>query len=442
MVWIIFDILINCFQAYLILHFVSKCFVSKPHSKLFDVLLWLSISFFFCLFLFFKLPPIDIAVFLFPIVFSIQFSDDNIITILYWHSIFALIFSLVASLASHIYLLLLDTPLISFNTNGWQHVVFISFTNLLLFILVKLLVFQKSISATPKTTTHLSFFLMMASILLCEEALFYYQNTVKINEGAIFFFFAQLGLVFCTFLSVFLFHTVSANTLKESRYQAELSLYAQSKQHHEELAKTYSQLVAYRHDIRHHLQTLEHLVAQGQNDDAKCYLASMKHCSSKRLFITGCSAMDALLSAKYSTMEQNKISFRYTPVPLCKLPIDTIDFCSIVGNLLDNAIEGILRIPEGKRNSAEIHLSFLKTGDMFFINCENPCNPSTLIVQRGIYKSSKGAAHTLSIHGIGLSSINRIASQSEGRSSFYCEDSIFYAQIVLPFLSSNIKELQ
>lgn len=441
MVWIIFDIFVNCFQSYLFLSFATKCFGTKTHSKIFDIILWLSVTTFFSLFLFIQLPPIDIIVFLFPIVFSVFFSDENILTILYWHGMFALVFTLVANLAGHIYLFLLDTPLISFNTNSWQHVIFISFTNLVLFILTKLLILQKAIGGGLKISTHFPFFLMISSILLCEESLFHYQTSVTINEGSVFFLVAQAGLVICTILSVFLFHTVSKSALKESRYQAELSLYAQSKQHHEELTKTYAQLVAYRHDIRHHLQTLEHLVAQGHNSDAQDYLASMKTYSPKRIFITGCPAIDALLSAKHTTMEQNKISFRYTPTPLCELPIDTIDFCSIIGNLLDNAIEGILRISEDKRRQAEIHLSLLKTGDMFFINCENPCDSSSLIIQKGIYKSSKSKNSSSSIHGIGLSSIDRIACQAEGRSSFYCEDGIFYAQVVLPFLSHNAKGL-
>lgn len=441
MAWITFDILINCFQSYLFLNFATECFASKTHSKAFDFILWLSIAVFFSLFLFIQLPPIDTIVFLFPIVFSVFFSDENILSILYWHSMFALIFILVANLAGHIYLFLLDTPLISFNTNSWQHVIFISFTNLILFILTKLLILQKSIGGKLKLSTHFPFFLMITSILLCEESLFHYQTSVIINEGSIFFLVAQAGLVFCTILSVFLFHTVSKSSLKESRYQAELSLYTQSKQHHEELTKTYSQLVAYRHDIRHHLQTLEHLVAQGHNRDAQDYLASMKTYSPKQIFITGCSAIDALLSAKYTTMEQNEISFRYAPTPLCELPIDTIDFCSIIGNLLDNAIEGILRIPIDKRRKAEIHLSFLKTGDMFFINCENPCDPSSLIIQRGIFKSSKSQNSSFNIHGIGLSNIDRIACQAEGRASFYCENSTFYAQVVLPYFNHNVKRL-
>lgn len=434
--WTIFNIAINCFQAYMILLFATKGFSCKPHTKIYDFLLLLSCSTFFSLFLFFPLPAIDIAVFLFPLAFSLVFSTDSYTSIVYWNVVIALGFALIAGLANHIYFLLLQITNTPFSTNCIRHVIYILLSNAALLLLTQLIIKQKSTDESPRFSTHFPFLLMIIALFLSEESLYYYQKIVSNSESGMFFpLMIYCGLTICTFLSILLFHTVSLNALKESRYQAELSLYSQSKQHYEELEKSYAQLVAYRHDIRHHLQTLEHLVSRGQTIDAQSYLSTMQRINSKRSFITGCSAVDALLAAKNATMESYNILFRYTSCPLSDLPIDTVDFCSIVGNLLDNSIEGILRIANYPSIKPTIHLSFLKTGDMFYINCENPCCSSSLIVKNSRFISSKNAEYKSGIHGIGLRSIQRIAEHAEGRCRFYYEDQVFYSQIVLPYLT-------
>lgn len=437
--WTIFNIAINCFQAYMILLFATKGFSCRPHTKIYDFLLLLSCSTFFSLFLFFPLPAIDIAVFLFPLAFSLVFSTDSYTSIVYWNVVIALGFALIAGLANHIYFLLLQITNTPFSTNCIRHVIYILLSNAALLLLTQLIIKQKSTDESPRFSTHFPFLLMIIALFLSEESLYYYQKIVSNSESGMFFpLMIYCGLTICTFLSILLFHTVSLNALKESRYQAELSLYSQSKQHYEELEKSYAQLVAYRHDIRHHLQTLEQLVSHGHMTDAQNYLSSMQCVTTKKFFITGCSAVDALLAAKNSTMESYDISFRYTAHPLSDLPIDTVDFCSIVGNLLDNSIEGILRIADYSSLKPTVHLSFLKTGDMFYINCENPCNPSSLIIRKGKFITSKKSEHQSGLRGIGLSSIQRIAEQAEGRCQFYCENQVFYAQVVLPYLSTAV----
>lgn len=441
MAWIMFNVAINCFQSYLIFIFTTRCFSCKPHAKIYDFLLFFSCSAFFTLFLFYPLPPIDIAVFIFSLLFSLVFSTDSIAVIVYWNTTLALIFALIAGLANHIYSLLLIVFGLSFSPNSIQYFLYILLPNAVLFALTQLIIEQKNIVVAPKFSTHFPFVLMILAIFLTEESLYYFQEIItNTNIVRHFLLLSYLGLTLCAFLSVFLFHTVSLNAVHESRYQAELSLYSQSKQHHEELEKTYAQLVTYRHDIRHHLQTLEGLVKQGQTADAQSYLSTMQCIISKRFFITGCSAVDALLVAKNSTMESHNIQFRHTSYPLSKLPIDTVDFCSIIGNLLDNSIEGILRIENYSSTKPEIHLSFLKTGDMFYINCENPCNPSSLIMHKGNFVSSKKTDNRSGLHGIGLRSIQRIAENAEGRCQFYCEDNIFYSQVVLPYLPVMCEE--
>lgn len=148
--------------------------------------------------------------------------------------------------------------------------------------------------------------------------------------------------------------------------------------------------------------------------------------------MTGSTAVDALLMAKSLTMKRNQLLFLYTPYPLNELPVREPDFCTIVGNLLDNAIEGCLRIPEPD-GPLTIHLTFSRSWDMFYIYCTNPCNTATIQMKSGRWISSKEREGQAGIHAIGIRSIEHIVKAAEGRCAFTIKDDIFSAKVVIPY---------
>lgn len=131
-------------------------------------------------------------------------------------------------------------------------------------------------------------------------------------------------------------------------------------------------------------------------------------------------------------MREKGIGLVYSPYPLAELPIAAADFCAVVGNLLDNAIEGVSRIKDPAEPPV-IRLSFSRSWDMFYIYCENPCAPESIAIDSGRFLSAKRAEPGL--HGIGLASIQSIAARAEGRAEFAAENGVFRAKIVLPCLS-------
>ena len=199
----------------------------------------------------------------------------------------------------------------------------------------------------------------------------------------------------------------------------------------------YETLTARQHDYKHHLQTLEQLVS-GSSPTAKEYLESIaKEAAQEDMIVTGSPEVDALLTVKRRTMHEKGIEFKLTPYPLASLPIATADFCAILGNLLDNAIEGIQRIAEPPANPL-IHLAFSRSWDMFYVYCTNPCEPSTLVEKKGLFLTSKKKNES-ELHGIGLHSIKAIAERAEGRAEFRTEGNEFHAKVVLPFLKNAKK---
>ena len=176
------------------------------------------------------------------------------------------------------------------------------------------------------------------------------------------------------------------------------------------------------------------MVKNAGNENAEEYLKTyQKELSAESSFSSGSPAVDALLTAKSLTMSKAGISFDCSLYPFDRLPMSSTKFCTMLGNLLDNAIEGVQRLPDTENRI--IHLKFHRPGEMLLILLKNPCNPDTIHLAKGQWLSSKFVRTDGSTHPIGIRTIERIVREAEGRCEFMIENRHFIVKILLPFLS-------
>lgn len=218
---------------------------------------------------------------------------------------------------------------------------------------------------------------------------------------------------------------------KENAAQIALKQAQLTKEHQQALQDMYSDMLARQHDFKHQLQAIEQLIQQ-QPPQAAEYLAKFKEKINERnTFVTGSIAVDALLTAKMLACKNKCIDFELSQCPLTALPICEVDFCAIVGNLLDNAMEGALRIKDAQ-TPKWIHLSFQRVWNTFSIRCENTMAPSTINRRGKRFLTSK--VKSSAPHGFGIPNIESIAQKAEGFCSFETKDCIFIATVTLPIL--------
>ena len=278
------------------------------------------------------------------------------------------------------------------------------------------------------------FLVMSVSILISEECL--YQLQIRTHFSSYIFSIGYLGLLICSILSILLFHFMAESTNQENQYKTELNAIRLSQKYQEEFTSIYNDFMIKEHDFKHQLETLKALISENNNVEAQNYLNSYtSQLQNIRPFMTGCLAVDALLTSKALTMKSKNIDFKFTPYPLNSLPLSTPDFCSVVGNLLDNAIEGTQRVRSS--DSPFISLAFARTYDVFHIVCKNTCNPKTIRFANHSWLSSKTNDSHSEIHGIGIHSIERIINNAQGYSSFSVDGCTFVAELTIPFLDLN-----
>lgn len=436
--WTLFEVVINLFQAFLMLHFLKKRLHLKKHLPWYD---WacicvtaalMSVNSFTASSSTFSIP--DIVFFFVPFIYMLFVVEDKWYVSIFWTSVLMLIFFLTVSLSLHIFTTGLNVSYDEMmQKTGWRILFVFSTNSVLAALLYGVSKFKKDYSA-PYWPVLLLFLGTNAALFIAEESVYKLQTITefRLQEDMPSLLGVYLGLTVCLVLIILLYHLMSQSVERENRYQAEAAVIAQSKQYQEELSRIYTNLCHARHDMKQHYQLLQELVASGGNERAVAYLEECRaDFEQEDLYWTGSTAVDALILAKSLTMKKQGITFRYSPYPLKHMPIKEAAFCTILGNLLDNAIEGVLRLPTSEKPYT-IQLTFSRSWDMFYIFCSNPCNEATITRENNHWRSSKTAEGIPGYHSIGIRSIERLTSCAEGRCSFDVSEGKFIAKVVLP----------
>lgn len=115
-----------------------------------------------------------------------------------------------------------------------------------------------------------------------------------------------------------------------------------------EAQKRDEQLSSFQHDIDNHLSVLSGLLKERKYSDAEQYFQKLQISSTslRRNIRTGNTVLDVLLREKIGYAEQNHIAVSCHASLPPALPVDDMDLCIIVANILDNAIQACAKITE------------------------------------------------------------------------------------------------
>lgn len=180
---------------------------------------------------------------------------------------------------------------------------------------------------------------------------------------------------------------------------------------------------AIRHDFRHTITLVESLA---QNGDTKAILDYLKSDESQSIFkgsliYTDNAFVDVILNSKLFFAKENGI------MPIARIsstlpPIENSDYCILLGNMLDNAIEA-LQFPQTK----ELYVEILGIEGEVVICVKNTIEKSVLAENPNLRTTKSDSEN----HGYGVKSICGIAEKYNGTVDFYEEDSMFAARVVL-----------
>ncbi len=179
------------------------------------------------------------------------------------------------------------------------------------------------------------------------------------------------------------------------------------------------------HDLKHQIAVL-----RAEPDAAKrtAYLDGMEESirDYEAQNKTGSSVLDTVLTSKSMFCARRGIELTCVADGAKLEFMDTMDVCTIFGNLLDNAIECEQRIPEKEKRL--IHLAVYAKKDFLVIQCENYCLDK-LEFQNGLPVTTK---QDKTSHGFGLKSIRYTAEKYGGAMNIRGRDGWFEANLMIP----------
>ncbi|MEG0309724.1 MAG: GHKL domain-containing protein [Eubacterium sp.] len=207
------------------------------------------------------------------------------------------------------------------------------------------------------------------------------------------------------------------NQLLERLLEQQIGYYERIEQMHQELR-------VFRHDMKNHYLCIDALLRGKNYDKASEYLESMTNtfinetADQSNMVTTGNPIFDVLMTEKIKqAMDKNIFVSKKFQIKE-KLNVSNVDWCIIIGNSMDNAIEACEYLKESER---WINIQIMTKGNI--LNCSiTNATDGNLVKNESFYETRKQNTNN---HGLGLKNIASIVEKYKGVLEVNHENKIF-----------------
>lgn len=242
--------------------------------------------------------------------------------------------------------------------------------------------------------------------------------TIAIIIGAAILFIAVCITVFF-FLRRTLYNMIDRRI---ERFQSELI-----EKQVREIQNMYRQVRGWRHDYRNHINNMKIQLSEGNYDKLSDYLNELADDldTVDTVIKTGNVMADAILNSKLNVAEKMNIKLNVKANVPDKLPMSDVELCSMLGNILDNAVEACGTLPEEER-FMRVYIGKLK--GQLYLSVQN--SAGKVRKSKNTYLSTKEGEH-----GYGLFRIDRVVKKYGGYVNRQNEEGVFATEIMVPLNS-------
>ena len=216
---------------------------------------------------------------------------------------------------------------------------------------------------------------------------------------------------------------MEAEIAKLKQEQAEIT-----ERDYQALRRTYADNAKLYHDLHNHIEAIYQCLIQGDTKEAVRYCQELRTPVRQisQTVWTGDKALDYLISSKIALAGQEQIKTKVNIEYPHNTNIRSVDLTTILGNLLDNALEAAKAAPESLRF---LNLTIRRINAMLIIKVENGYG-STPVQENGKLLTSK---KDKAFHGWGLKSVQTAADRYDGTIRTDYKDHVFQSVVTLSF---------
>lgn len=177
------------------------------------------------------------------------------------------------------------------------------------------------------------------------------------------------------------------------------------------------------HDMKQHLTVISGFLSENKTEECREYLSTILPNVDRmgNLIKSDNRILDYLINSKLCALENTQVVISGTVGDLSD--IADADLACLMGNILDNAVEGTANAEEKR-----IELHFSRQNANRIIICKNTVSKSVLAENREL-KSTKPTGNS---HGYGTKIVAEIVAKYHGMIDYYEEFDLFCVQIILP----------
>lgn len=181
------------------------------------------------------------------------------------------------------------------------------------------------------------------------------------------------------------------------------------------------------HDMGNHFSIIQNYLADGKVEEAKVYLEKLEKnrtAYSVEQF-TGIEAVDYILSQKAELARQKNVETSIHAEYPKDCNIDPIDLCTILTNLLDNAIEACEKLSE--TSTKKLSITIRRINQFIIIQILNSCMEEPVIIKGKFLTSKTDRRH----HGWGIKNIKSAIEKYYGTMEYEYSENVFTVSVML-----------
>ena len=218
--------------------------------------------------------------------------------------------------------------------------------------------------------------------------------------GALRIFFSLISIV-AILVVIVMFQNWKEMQEEQRGQELVLNQISDMKKHIEEVEKLYRDIRSMRHDMGNHIQTLEHLVAHNNMDDATEYLEHLKNewDEISPEIKTGSPVIDVILMEKLREAKERQIRFLSDFHYPQNTKLNAFDLSVIMNNALNNCMENV------SGDDPYISIYSFRKNSIFMITIKNSFVGHLNFGDSDLPETTKSGRE----HGMGLNNIRRVA---------------------------------
>lgn len=431
--WMGFEFLITVFEAFVIVHFVCAFFDHSFSSKRGGIV-YVSASVCYALMVLMinsitsyeGLIGVIYSVYL--LVFSLIFLQGGAVTKIFISILTNVclisVNAFVTSLLSLVFKMDVEQIYTERTMSRFLMIMIVQALLVLVFALI-LKIFKKSKMSLGRTEWIFILIIFIVSFLSIAAIHITLQGNELDGQYAGFLAAAEFGLILINIICFFMMSILS-NSHKAAE---ELSVLKQQeefrKQYAENVKYRYDEIRRIRHDMKQSYTVLETLLAENRTSEAIEYIRAGRSAISRIevLIDVGNDFVNSILNSKLGIAKERGIEVICSSVKDIS-GIEAVDLCTLLGNLLDNAIEAAEQCPPEKRL---IEVKITSTAEKIVIHAMNSINSSVLSENSDLKSTKKNPLE----HGFGVKSIYLIANKYAGTVNYFEDGDTFSCRVVL-----------